>query len=218
MSRDFIPSPDLEFLEWIRNLLSQLATASDAWGIPSPALDELQTLAAAFETAMTKIHNPTTRTMGNVLAKTLARKELTPKVRAFLREYVTYNSSIGDIDRKAMQLPIHKKTRTPSAVANTYPWMQLTIPCIRRLQIVFRRSEAVRARPPGQRGIEVRGKIGAKPRCHSELTLTYYVTSSPLTIDFRGEDRGKTFWFASRWINTRGQKGPWSNIMSGIIV
>jgi hypothetical protein len=29
--------------------------------------------------------------------------------------------------------------------------------------------------------------------------------------------RGKTVYFALRWENTRGEKGPWSEIMSAII-
>jgi hypothetical protein len=31
------------------------------------------------------------------------------------------------------------------------------------------------------------------------------------------EDRGKKLYFALRWENTRGEKGPWSEIHSTII-
>jgi hypothetical protein len=38
-----------------------------------------------------------------------------------------------------------------------------------------------------------------------------------MTIDFEEEDRGKTFWYAVRWENTTGLKGPWSEIRSAVI-
>jgi hypothetical protein len=42
-------------------------------------------------------------------------------------------------------------------------------------------------------------------------------TNSPLDIEFTEEDRGKVVWFAVRWENTRGEKGPWSEIYFAII-
>jgi hypothetical protein len=36
-------------------------------------------------------------------------------------------------------------------------------------------------------------------------------------LEFEGHDRGKTLWYAARWENTRGLKGPWSPIESVII-
>jgi hypothetical protein len=42
-------------------------------------------------------------------------------------------------------------------------------------------------------------------------------TDSPLEIEFDEADRGKIVWFAVRWENTRGQKGPWSEIFFAII-
>jgi len=33
-----------------------------------------------------------------------------------------------------------------------------------------------------------------------------------LQADFNSEDKGKTAYFALRWVNTRGGKGPWSQV------
>jgi peptide methionine sulfoxide reductase MsrA len=56
-----------------------------------------------------------------------------------------------------------------------------------------------------------------KPVHIKEVTRSYFDTHTPLVIEFDEEDRGKTFWYAVRWENTRGEKGPWSEIMSAII-
>lgn len=37
------------------------------------------------------------------------------------------------------------------------------------------------------------------------------------TLTFDENQRGKTVYFALRWENTRGEKGPWSQIVSSII-
>jgi hypothetical protein len=66
--------------------------------------------------------------------------------------------------------------------------------------------------------MELAARIGGeKPVNVHELTRSYFDTNSPLTIEFEEEDRGKTFWYAVRWENTTGEKGPWSEIQSVII-
>jgi hypothetical protein len=42
-------------------------------------------------------------------------------------------------------------------------------------------------------------------------------TRSPHTVGYTSADRAKMVWYASRWINTRGEKGPWSEIVSAIV-
>ncbi|MDR1602557.1 MAG: hypothetical protein LBS42_09040 [Tannerella sp.] len=46
-----------------------------------------------------------------------------------------------------------------------------------------------------------------------DLPFSAFDTNSP----FRGENRGKTVWFCLRWENTRGEKVPWSEIVSAIV-
>jgi hypothetical protein len=42
-------------------------------------------------------------------------------------------------------------------------------------------------------------------------------TRTPYTFPFEYDQRGQTVYFALRWENTRGEKGPWSEIHSTII-
>jgi hypothetical protein len=37
-------------------------------------------------------------------------------------------------------------------------------------------------------------------------------TRPSFRADFRGADGGKTAVYMARWVNTRGEKGPWSEI------
>ena len=66
--------------------------------------------------------------------------------------------------------------------------------------------------------MEMAGRIGGeKPANVHELTLSYFDTHTPLVIEFEEEERGKTFWYAVRWENNTGKKGPWSDIQSALI-
>ena len=41
-------------------------------------------------------------------------------------------------------------------------------------------------------------------------------TRSPYRADFEAPDAGKTVYFAFRWLNTKGQPGPWSQIYDAV--
>jgi hypothetical protein len=216
--RYFIPRPDLQFLDWLKRLIAYVQAKMNVWGIPSQAISELQTLMNTFQNALAQTENPATRTPVTVRAKNEAREALESKLRLFLKAYVTYNPAVTNPDREAMELPIHKTTRDHSPVATTFPWILVIINLVRHLQFDFRGSEASKAKPAGQHGMELVGQIGGeKPADQFEMPLSYFDTNSPLKVEFKEEDRGKTFWFAARWENTRGEKGPWSDIMSAII-
>jgi hypothetical protein len=55
------------------------------------------------------------------------------------------------------------------------------------------------------------------PACWDELTHSAIDTNSPFTLSFENDQRGKTVYFAIRWENTRGEKGPCSEILNTII-
>jgi hypothetical protein len=90
---------------------------------------------------------------------------------------------------------------------------------IRVLKIHF--SDATsdrRGKPPGVHGAEIRRAIlPAPPQSISDLTEPAFDTQSPFKIDFDESQRGKTVYFCLRWENMRGEKGPWSEIVSAIV-
>jgi hypothetical protein len=41
--------------------------------------------------------------------------------------------------------------------------------------------------------------------------------TTPYLMEFESSDAGKTAWWAMRWVNTRGEHGPWSAMVSATI-
>lgn len=74
------------------------------------------------------------------------------------------------------------------------------------------------AKPDGVHGAELTYAILDHPPVDwSELLHSVFDTHTPMNLDFPGEMRGKTLYFAMRWENTRGEKGHWNAIDSVII-
>jgi hypothetical protein len=42
-------------------------------------------------------------------------------------------------------------------------------------------------------------------------------TRPTLRTDFRAADGGKTAVYMLRWVNTRGEKGPWSDVTTATV-
>jgi hypothetical protein len=119
-----------------------------------------------------------------------------------------------------MGLPKHHSGKgRRSAVAETVPLLKVITTLIRHLIIEFFGSEKSRARPAVQIGAELVYIISdTRPSGIDQLIHSVFVTRSPLYLEFSEKERGKTVWFAVRWENTHGEKGPWSDIYYAIIL
>ncbi|MDR1053035.1 MAG: hypothetical protein LBL39_02575 [Planctomycetaceae bacterium] len=127
---------------------------------------------------------------------------------------------VTDEDLISMGLPSRSSGRTPSPVAKNFPGYEIDSSMIRRLGIHFfdLSKKATRGKPDGQHGAEICWAIlDTPPTDVSELTNSSFSTRSPLILDFKESQRGKTIYFCLRWENTRGEKGPWSEIYNTII-
>ncbi|MDR1279698.1 MAG: hypothetical protein LBK99_02600 [Opitutaceae bacterium] len=56
-----------------------------------------------------------------------------------------------------------------------------------------------------------------QPTSLDQITHSEFSTRSAIVLDFDENQRGQRIWLIARWENTRGQKGPWTDILSAII-
>ena len=119
-----------------------------------------------------------------------------------------------------MKIPVHATTRTRVGVPTIAPIA--TIDTSRRLSHIldFRDQDHPRskAKPAGVAGCEIWVKIGGPPPADpSELRYLATDTNAPYLAEYPGADAGKPAHYWLRWVNTRGEKGPWSDNVSGTI-
>jgi hypothetical protein len=126
---------------------------------------------------------------------------------------------VSDDDRRSMGIAIRDTTRTPVKPPKTYPEFIVDSSMIRCLTISFwDLGSKSKAKPQGVHGAEIRWAILDKaPLTIDELVHSNFDTSSPFELTFDDTERGKSVYFCLRWESTRGDKGPWSEIVMAII-
>ncbi|MDR1372569.1 MAG: hypothetical protein LBJ17_05515 [Dysgonamonadaceae bacterium] len=146
-----------------------------------------------------------------------AEEDFIPLVRK-LHSFVSGNPVITDSDLEKMGFPKHSSGgHAPSPVAEHAPFIRARADEARTVGFHYGASESSRSKPEGQHGIEVISTISDAVPVLKDLTRSDFDTRTPLKLTFADEDRGKKLWFAARWENTRGQKGPFGEIQSVII-
>jgi hypothetical protein len=217
---DYIPESDMDFSVWAGNLIRSLGAGLGRFGFPANVYAQLKQLYEDFMQKYETALEPVTRTKPSIRTKNTARDTLKKAIRQAVKEYLAHNHSLTDGDRKALGLPVYKTTRTPSPVAGKAPHLNIEISVICRVIIHFYDREGGRkkAKPAGQQSAEIAWVISSTPPTRWEELLHYDIdTRTPFTLSFEHNQRGQTVYFALRWVNTRGEKGPWSNIHSAII-
>jgi hypothetical protein len=216
----YIPRPDAAFNTWQGNLMADVASKAPAWNISLDAVAALQALQARWKTAYAAYENPATRNPVIVQEKQDARDAYEAELRKFVKSYLAYNPAVTDNDRKKLGLTVPKTSRTPAPVATTYPDFDIDSSVIRCLTIHFydQGSKKSKAKPTGQHGSEIRWAISDTLLVDvKDLIHSSFDTHTPFTLEFEGHERGKTVYFCLCWENTRGEKGPWSEIQSAVI-
>jgi hypothetical protein len=173
-----------------------------------------------FKTAYEEWENPATRT--KIMEEKLDETEAVfrPAYRQLYIGFLKGNPLVTNDDLVAMGLPTPTGERHPAPVATTAPVCEPDTSVIRRVTIHYFRSGGThrKGKPAGQHGVEIRWAVlDTQPVDVAELINSSFDTSSPFTLAFEGHDRGKMLYFALRWENTTGEKGPWGEIIGVII-
>jgi hypothetical protein len=216
--KDYIPGADHAFLSWSTGFLTNLTPLVAQLKLPQDITAALTTQRQAFANKLTIADNEGTRTKVTVKEKNDARTLFEGNIRQTVKEYLTNNHLMTDAIRDLLGLPIPDTKPTPAPAATTYPWTKALTAVIREVGFDYGSSETSKAKPAGQHGMELASVIAdTKPAEVDELIHSSFSTHTPLVLNFKESERGKTLWYAVRWENTRGIKGPWSEIMSVVI-
>lgn len=213
---DYIPSSDAEFHVWQGNIIPIVQLSASAWGILAADLTSVVASQTTWITAFNKASNKQNRTAADVQAKEDARKAYEKALRNFVAQWLANNAKVANSDRERMGLTVKSSSRTAVAVPSTAP--NATIDFSTRLQHSIAYADettpTTKAKPAGVHGSEVWVKLGDE----AEFRFLGTNTSSPFQAVFADADAGKTAQYRLRWVNTRGEHGPWSSIISATIV
>jgi hypothetical protein len=144
-----------------------------------------------------------------------AQKEFVPLFRE-LYKHLRGNIAVNDNDFVGMGLPKpHAGGGAPAPIMKTPPDVRITTLPGNRVSLEYSDAESPhsRAKPRGQHGVEIRWDFSETPITDTEkLTHSIFDTASPAILNFNSSDRGRAVYLVLRWENTRGEKGPWTDI------
>lgn len=217
---DYIPRSDADFNLWQASLTDIINTNLTNWAILADDFAALQAFQNDWITAFAKANNKQNRTSADVQAKADAREAYEQGLRKFVAQWLANNTKVANSERERMGLTVKSGSRTPVPAPLTNPIgvVDFSVRLQHIIQYSDQASSISKAKPEGVHGCEIWIKIdGAAPVDPSELSFLATDTRSSYTKTFEGKYAGKIAYYWLRWVNKRGETGPWSSPISAMV-
>jgi hypothetical protein len=216
MSNNYIPSKDAVFIIWVKTLIAYIVSHVTSWGLDADRVSELSAAEVDFATKYGRATDPATRTPVAIEAKTESRKLLEGLVRKFVSEFIRSSSKVTHEDLKAMGLPIPDTHPTPHKPPVEQAQVEIKIINQRELgvTIVDVQSPSLHHRPLDASRIKLVYSVSDVPITDPE-TLGHAIVSPKIyhELIFSPSDQHRDVYLAARYENTKGDGGPWSDIL-----
>jgi hypothetical protein len=141
------------------------------------------------------------------------------RIAAFIQTYPKTTNA----DRAEMGITVRDTSPSPAPAPTSRPLalvesgQRLT----HQLRLVDESTPTRRARPKGVLGAEVWVKLvdadSPAPTDPAALTFLTMTTKPSFRAEFKAGEGGKTAVYMARWVNTRGEKGPWSEVTTATV-
>lgn len=217
---DYIPRSDANFNNWQATNLTFLEEKAETWKIPAETVTTLKGKQTGWTAAYAKASNPTTRSRADVEAKNQARREYEKEWRSMVAGWINNNPLVPTDDRVRMGLSPKDRVRTAVSIPTTAPVAKIDFSARFQHRISFsdETTPTSKAKPAGVHGCEIWMKLdGDAPTSANQLQYLATDTATPYVVEFDGDDGGKTAYYWLRWVNKKGQAGPWSAPVSAIV-
>jgi hypothetical protein len=217
MPNDYIPSADADFDGWQQNFYSYVNAHLAELGLVAADLAPLTASQTAWQNAYSSHNAAQAAASGARQGKDTARDSFESLTRAFVRR-VQAQPTLTDAARAQMSItiPRERAAATPPATrpvvsVNTDQRLRHTV------NFVDETTPTSKAKPDGVTGCEIWIKIGDAPSGPSQVTYLGTDTRTPYVAEFDETDAGKNAHYMLRWINNKGETGPWSQTVSATI-
>lgn len=218
---DYIPAPDAEFNAWQENFMAYATANAAALGL-DPVADVAPLTAA--QTTWTGDYPGHVAAQNAAQAarvsKDAARAGYVSLIRSVVRR-LQASPDVDDSERSALGITVPDSDPTPSGPPTSRPIV--AVRCDQRLQhtvdFMDETTPTRKAKPPGVLGAEIWVKVGDPPPIdpNTELNFLGLDTRTPYLAEFAGADGSKMAHYMLRWVNSTGEKGPWSETASATI-
>ncbi len=215
----FMPSAEGAFDAFVRQFVSQIAGNPDEYQVSADRIKSMQSQLATWDKMYAAAVKARDAAKAATESKDEARAMLAETVRSAAR-LIQANDEVSNAARDQAGLPVHKTTRTPVPVPHTFPTG--TVIGSDRLELTLMYSDVAtptrKAKPYGVQGCEVYVAVADNPpKDTDDYRFVTLSTRTPELIKFKSDDGGQTANILLRWVNTKGETGPWSQPITATI-
>lgn len=210
---DYIPNSDAEFQTWQTNFLSYANDNAVELGITNEDLEPLNLSQSNWENDYNAATAAAAAAAAAKQQKTDSRQDFEAKLRN-LTQQLQKNPDLTNAHRASLGITI-PQNRSNNGVPTTRPIATITNASNRSHTINFfdETTPTRRAKPKGVMGVEVWVKVGdSKPiEYEKEMRFLGLDTRTPYVSEFEADEIGQTAYYHLRWVNRKGEPGPWSD-------
>ena len=218
----YMPRPDGDFGAWANHYYDAVEKWYSVQGFDPNELKALKEALSAWNAAFPAHVKAQAAAEGARQAKDAARAALEKAVRP-VTNFVQGYPKTTNADRAEMGITVRDTSPSPAPAPSSRPLalvesgQRLT----HQLRLVDESTPTRRARPAGVLGAEVWVKLvdadQPAPTDPAELTFLTMTTKPSFRAEFKAGEGGKTAVYMARWVNTRGEKGPWSEVTTATV-
>lgn len=215
-----IPSSHIKFNTLQGVVVALLVAKGVSWGVLPATITDAIAKQTAWAAAYTLSTGRTTKSVGN----TAARNTLQVTYAAFLKGVfelnLMYNASILPADNIALGIKTVSGTHATIPAPTTVPVVAIGYNASLQQSVKFTNSTTgKKGKPKGVGFLEVWYKIGDP----APVAMTDCINKANIhkwgdVISFNLADKGKMVYYFARWVDTKGQEGPWTLPFSAVII
>ena len=220
MARSYLPASLAAVAIWADNFSTLISANPGLYGLSAGDAAAIATPTNTFDNAYAISQVPATRTPVTVAATQAARNALTSVIRTYGR-IISSNAGVSDADKTALGLIIRDPVPTPIPPPATAPILGCIGATPGILTLTYRDSMSaptVKAKPFGAVGLELHCLFGTvAPITPAATPFVGIITRTPFGLNTSGATPGQTAVMYGRWINAKGEAGPWSPLLTYVI-
>lgn len=211
-TQSYIPSTDSGFRDFLNNFATLIAANPGKYDLEASDAQVLMNHNDTYEAAYVPCQSAATRTTGLVTQKDAVKAAAIASVRVYAM-LIKNNAGISDQDKLELGLHLNDTTRTPIPAPSSAPILMIVSAFSGEHQIRYadENTPASRRKPEGavQMQLNQTVGIGANPDPNASELVGLF-TRQPIRVSQDPMNVGKTATYFARWVNAKGEFGPWS--------
>ncbi len=219
---DYLPGPDNDFTSWTDNFVAYANANLAALGLVAGDMVPVASANTDWKTSLADHVAAAAAAKSARQTKDEMRATLEGLIRPLVKR-LQASPEVDNAERQSLGITVPDTISTPVGAPSSTLIVRIESPA--RLRHIIHFSDSVtptsRAKPPGVLGAEVwlnLQPIGQPtPTDPASFTFVALDTKTPYTIDFQAAEGGKNAHYLLRWVNSKGDKGPWSETASATV-